>query len=108
SRELKDGVYSLNCQRPLVCFNLFHLFREIDQVPRETREIRLCLAEGVAIVDHTTCEALHHYVSNYTGYDNNNGTGKPRFEVVGLERMKRLSKHESSIRVAQLEPLEPS
>lgn len=100
SRALEGNVYQLNCQRPLVCFNLFHLFREIDQTPREARTIKLCLADGVALVDHTTCEALHHYVSDYTGHEGNNGNGKPRFEVIGLDRMKPISKHESSIRLA--------
>ena len=34
-RQYADGVYNLYLERPLVCFNLFHLIREMDRIPAD-------------------------------------------------------------------------
>jgi MFS superfamily sulfate permease-like transporter len=94
-REYANGKYDLHLNRPLVCFNLFHLIREMDRVPRDAKAVRLQLHEQVTIVDHTTCENLFHYLEEYTAHDE-----KPSLEIQGLERMRSTSADNTSIRLA--------
>ena len=93
-KEYVDGVYHLYCDRPMCCFNLFHLLREMDTIPPDAREVAMHLSEGVTLIDHTTCETLFHYLEEH-----NNGNGKAPLEIEGLDRMRSLSGHESSMRL---------
>ena len=93
-KEYVDGVYHLYCDRPMCCFNLFHLLREMDAIPPDAREVAMHLSEGVTLIDHTTCETLFHYLEEH-----NNGNGKAPLEIEGLDRMCSLSGHESSMRL---------
>jgi hypothetical protein len=93
-KEQVDWTYHLYCDRPLCCFNLFHLLREMDAIPSDAREIVMHLNEGVTLIDHTTCEILFHYLEEHKNNDE-----KPSLIIEGLERMRNLSGHESSIRL---------
>jgi MFS superfamily sulfate permease-like transporter len=94
-REHVDGIYHLYCDRPLCCFNLFHVLREMDAIPSDAREIVMHLSEGVTLIDHTTCEILFHYLEEHNNHDE-----KPSLEIEGFDRMRSLSGHESSMRLA--------
>ncbi|HEV3003922.1 MAG TPA: SulP family inorganic anion transporter, partial [Pirellulales bacterium] len=63
-REFSDGVYELYLTRPLVCFNLFHVIRELQQIPSEATAVKLHFTKLVPLVDHTTAETLFHYVED--------------------------------------------
>ncbi len=75
-REQVNGRYTLVAERSLVCFNLFHLIRELDKIPADAREVQLQLSEGVILIDHTTDELLQHYLDEF-----NPENGKPAFEI---------------------------
>jgi MFS superfamily sulfate permease-like transporter len=94
-REFADGNYDLYVNRPLVCFNLFHLIREMDRIPRDAKTVSLRLSERVTIVDHTTCENLLHYLEEYGSHE-----GKPSLEIRGLDQLRRTSGDMTSIRLA--------
>lgn len=96
ARQYANGVYNLYFTRPLVCFNLFHVIREMDNVPRDAKQVLLYIGDSVPVIDHTTCENLFHYKDEY-----NSREDKPYFEIRGLERMHPVSKHESSIHLAR-------
>jgi MFS superfamily sulfate permease-like transporter len=93
-KEYAEGVYRLYCDRPMCCFNLFHLLREMDAIPLDAREVAMHLNDGVTLIDHTTCETLFHYLEEH-----NNGNGKAPLEIEGLDRIRSLSGHESSMRL---------
>jgi len=95
-REYTEGVYTIVLNRPLVCFNLFHVIRELDKIPRDAKSVRLQLTGGVTLIDHTTHEQLLHYMEEFSAEN-----GKPPLEIIGLDRMNPLSSHESSIRLVQ-------
>jgi carbonic anhydrase len=94
-REYVNGIYRLSCNRPLVCFNLFHLLRELDGVPPGAQTVQLHLLRGVSLIDHTTYENLFHYLEEHNSKD-----GRPFLEINGLDRMRPLWGHELSIRLA--------
>jgi carbonic anhydrase len=95
-REYSRGVYDLYVERPLVCFNLFHLIREMDRIPRDAKAVNLRITDKVTIVDHTTCENLYHYLEEYSTQEE-----KPSLEIHGLERLRSTSRDQTSIRLAQ-------
>ena len=45
---------------PLVCFNIFHMIRELGNRPPAAREICLHLSPAVPLIDHTTFEYLQY------------------------------------------------
>jgi carbonic anhydrase len=94
-REFANGTYAMHVERPLVCFNLFHLIREMDHVPSEAKQVSLQLSERVSMIDHTTYENLLHYMEEYNSHDE-----KPSMSILGLERMRATSTDKSSIRLA--------
>ncbi|MBI1314981.1 SulP family inorganic anion transporter [bacterium] len=91
-RELSAGVYNLYLERPLVCFNLFHVIRELQELPGETKSVRLHFGPSVALVDHTTVETLFHYVHDYSSKD-------LKIDLVNWERFRPLSDHPSAIQL---------
>ncbi len=95
-REYADGHYDLYLERPLVCFNLFHLIREMDRIPGDAKAVNLQVTDRVTIIDHTTCENLLHYLEEYRSRD-----GKPALQIQGLERLHSTSRDETSIRLAE-------
>lgn len=94
-RTFSDGVYNLFFDRPLVCFNLFHVIRELERIPAEAHTAGLHLTPGVTLIDHTTTATLRHYL------DEHNSQPEPsrRMELTGLDSMRPLSRHESGIRL---------
>jgi hypothetical protein len=82
-------VYDLYLNRPLVCFNLFHVIRELQQIPPEARAVNLHFSPLVALVDHTTAETLFHYVEDY------NSRQLP-MKLVNWEQLRPLSHHPTS------------
>lgn len=91
-RESMDGVYDLYLVRPLVCFNLFHVIRELQELPVDTKAVRLHFTPLVTLVDHTTAETLFHYISDYNSKD-------LTLELVNWERLRPLSDHPSAIQL---------
>lgn len=91
-REFADGVYDLYLVRPLVCFNLFHVIRELQELPPETKAVRLHFTPLVALVDHTTAETLFHYIHDYDSKD-------LTLELVNWEQFHPLSDHPCAIQL---------
>lgn len=93
-RVYGEGVYNLFFDRPLVCFNLFHVIRELERIPPDTQVAYLHLRQNVTLIDHTSFEALAHYLEEC-----NSPHAKFRLEVMGLEQTRPLSRHKSSMRL---------
>jgi carbonic anhydrase len=89
-----DGVYNLFFDRPLVCFNLFHVIRELNRIPPDAQVAYLHLRQKVTLIDHTTSETLGHYLDEF-----NSRPGNFRLELMGLEQTRPLSMHKSSMRL---------
>jgi MFS superfamily sulfate permease-like transporter len=94
-REFDEGTYHLYLNGPLVCFNLFHVIRELGQLPHGTQAVFLHLSSRVPLVDHTTGESLRHFLEEFSGQDQT-----PRLVIEGWDHMQPLSKHETSTRIA--------
>jgi MFS superfamily sulfate permease-like transporter len=94
-REFANGTYGLYLERPLVCFNLFHLIREMDRIPGEAKAVNLHITDRVTMIDHTTCENLFHYIEQHSS-DN----GRPRLDVKGLDDLHSTSHDKTCIRLA--------
>jgi MFS superfamily sulfate permease-like transporter len=94
-REFDEGEYHLYVDGPLVCFNIIHVIRELGRRPQEAREVYLHLSPSVPLVDHTTCDSLHHFLEEF----NTNGD-HPRLTIDGWDHMHPLSRHETSMRIA--------
>ena len=94
-RELAEDTYHLYLDGPLVCFNLFHVIRELGQLPHGTQAVYLHLSSRVPLVDHTTGESLRHFLEEFSGQDQS-----PRLVIEGWDHMRRLSKHDTSTRLA--------
>ena len=94
-REFDEGTYHLYLNGPLVCFNLFHVIRELGQLPHGTQAVFLHLSSRVPLVDHTTGESLHQFLEEFSGQDQT-----PRLVIEGWDHMHPLSKHETSTRIA--------
>jgi MFS superfamily sulfate permease-like transporter len=94
-RESDDRSYHLYLDGPLVCFNLFHVIRELGQLPHGTQAVYLHLSSRVPIVDHTTAESLRHFLEEFSGQDQS-----PKLVIEGWDQMRRLSKHDTSTRLA--------
>lgn len=88
-RHFSDGVYELYINRPLVCFNLFHVIRELQEIPQDAKSVRVHLSPEVAVVDHTTAETLFHYVQEFNSRD-------LHMELVNWDKMRPLSDHPSA------------
>jgi hypothetical protein len=78
-----------------VCFNLFHVIRELGQLSEGTRVVYLHLSSRVPLVDHTTGESLRHFLEEFSGQDQT-----PRLVIEGWDHMRPMSNHETSTRIA--------
>lgn len=94
-REFDEGEYHLYVDGPLVCFNMFHMIRELRHCPHDAWEVYLHLSERVPLVDHTTCDSLHHFLEEF----NSNGD-HPNLVIDGWDHVQPLSRHETSMRIA--------
>src|SRR6201997_2739484 len=94
-RESDEGTYHLYLDGPLVCFNLFHVIRELGQLPQGTHTVYLHVSSRVPLVDHTTGQSLRYFLEEFSGQDQS-----PRLVIEGWDHMRGLSKHETSTRIA--------
>jgi carbonic anhydrase len=104
-RESDEGTYHLYLDGPLVCFNLFHVIRELGQLPQGTHTVYLHVSSRVPLVDHTTGQSLRYFLEEFSGQDQS-----PRLVIEGWDHMRRLSKHDASTRLAlaSVHELEPA
>jgi MFS superfamily sulfate permease-like transporter len=93
-RAYSDGVYDVFFDRPLVCFNLFHVIRELERIPTGAQMACLHISPNVTLIDHTSSETLLHYLE-----DHNSRLAGTKLKLNGLESMRTLSKHDSSMRL---------
>jgi MFS superfamily sulfate permease-like transporter len=94
-READGGTYHLYLDGPLVCFNLFHVIRELGQRSPDTKVVYLHLSSRVPLVDHTTGESLRYFLEEFSGQDQT-----PRLVIEGWDHMRSVSNHETSTRLA--------
>ncbi len=92
-RALLGSEYHLYLDKPLVCFNTMRISKELDQVPAEATAVFVHLNARVGVIDHTSCENLLQVVEEFS---HNNVP----LEIVGLDRMKRMSAHPSCTHLA--------
>lgn len=92
-REYCDGIYHMYIDKPLVCFNTMQLSEELDEIPSDAKAVRVHLDERVALIDHTAAENLTHAIKEYSH-------SNIPVEIVGLERLERLSHYDACVRVA--------
>ena len=92
-KEQEDnGVYNAYIERPLHCFNLFHLIRELQQVPNDATTLRLHFSPLANVIDHTAVETMLHYLEEYKL----NGL---KVELEGWGDFVPLSDHHTAIRM---------
>ena len=84
--------YDVYLVRPLVCFNLFHVIRELQELPTGVKAVRLHFTPLVTLVDHTTAETLFHYIHDFNSKE-------LTLELVNWERLRPLSDHPSAIQL---------
>lgn len=96
-----DGEYHIHVTKPLVCFNSMQLTKELESIPPEATTVHVHIDERVALIDHSSCDALMHAVRA-------SSHSPVPMKVNGLDRMKSLSHHDSSIRLADADSLSHS
>lgn len=92
-REYADRVYHMYINKPLVCFNAMHLAEELDEIPSDAKAVQVHLEERVILVDHTAAENLIHAIKVHSN-------SNVPIQIIGLERLDRLSRDEGCVRVA--------
>ena len=98
-RVFDEGEYHLYVDGPLVCFNMFHMLRELGHRPHGVKEVYLHLSPSVPLVDHTTCDTLYHFLEEF-----NTNSDHPALVIDGWDHMRPLSRHETSMRIALATP----
>ncbi|MCE9604653.1 MAG: SulP family inorganic anion transporter [Planctomycetia bacterium] len=94
-KALVDGAYHLHLAKPLVCFNSMQLCRELEAIPPEATTVYVHISDRVALIDHSSCDALNHAIRE-AAHSN------VPINLVGLDRMTPLSRHDSSVRVTAM------
>ncbi len=94
-REVDADKCHLFVNGPLVCFNIFHMIRELRNRPPNTREICLHLSPAVPLIDHTTFEYLQYLEDDLSARSD-----RPKLQIDGWDHLRPLTKHETSTRVA--------
>ena len=74
-RAVRGGVYDLYLGRPVVCFNLFHLIREMDRIPPDASAVRLHMTDDVS---HRSTTRVARICST-TSSNSISQDGKPSF-----------------------------
>jgi len=92
-REYGEGIYHIYIDKPLVCFNCMHLSEELDEIPSDAKGVQIHIEDGVPLIDQTAAETLMQAVKDHA-YAN------VPIELVGLDRLVRLSAAETCVRVA--------
>lgn len=96
SRTLSNGVCELTFNRPLQCFNLMHVIREIQCVDDDTVRLKIHFTRLSNLIDHTSVETVLHYVKDHRrrGID---------VDLEGWNHFVPLSEHRSAVRIAAVE-----
>lgn len=92
-----EAVYHMVLDKPLVCSNFLPLSTALEGVPPETKCIYLHVTNDVSVIDHTTADHLFHLIQR------NKSENKPHIEIIGLDRMKKLSHTENCTRLLDVE-----
>ena len=92
-RQYWDHAYHIYVGKPLVCFNTMQLAEELDEVPSDARSICIHVNERVILIDHTAAENLKHFIQE-------SSHANIPVQIVGLERLSRLSSNDASTRLA--------
>lgn len=97
-RKSENGVCDITFNRPLHCFNLMHVLREMQSVDEGTTTLRLHFAPLSNVIDHTSVETLFQFMEDYKlkGIE---------VQLVGWDDFVPLSKHDKAIRVCAGEKL---
>jgi carbonic anhydrase len=80
---------------PLVCFNVFHMVRELGNLPPTAREVCLHLSPSVPLIDRTTFEYIHYLMDEL-----NSSAEHPDLQIDGWDHLRPVSKHKTSTRIA--------
>lgn len=88
----ENGSYNIYFERPLHCFNLSHVIRELQQVPENAETLRLHFSPSANVIDHTAVESVLHYLEDF------NRDGK-EIELIGWQNFVALSEHKAAIRM---------
>lgn len=94
--ESENGTYSVYFDRPLHCFNLLHVIRELQKVPERSKTLRLHFSPLANVIDHTAAETVFHYLEDYK-------LKGVKVELDGWEDFTSLSDHPHAIRIALAE-----
>ena len=97
-RKSEKGVYELTFNRPLQCFNLMHVIREMQSVEPHTKTLRLHFAPLSNVIDHTSVETIFHYVEDYQ-------LKGVQVELEGWDQFVPLSAHDRAVRISTVEKL---
>jgi carbonic anhydrase len=97
-REFNNGVCDITFDRPLHCFNLLHVIREMQSVHEDTKTLRLHFEPLSNVIDHTSVEAIFHYVEEYK-------LKGVEVELDGWDQFVPLSEHDRAIRIGLVEKL---
>jgi len=98
NRESENGVCEITFNRPLHCFNLMHVIREMQSVDKNTKTLRLHFAPLSNVIDHTSVETIFHFVEDYK-------LKGVEVELAGWDHFIPLSEHEKAIRISAIEKL---
>ena len=91
--ELEDNrKYSVFFDKPIHCFNLFHVIRELQQVPKTAESLCLHFSPSANVIDHTAVETILHFLDDFK----RNGVS---VELVGWKDFVPLSSHQAAIRL---------
>lgn len=92
-REQQGSECHLYLEKPLVCFNSLRLTEELAHLPSGTDSVCVHVDATVGLIDHTACDSL-------LAASRESAPNRVKIEVVGLDRMRRLSNHHSGAHVA--------
>lgn len=93
-----DGLCEMTFSRPLHCFNLMHVIREMQSVVKGTTKLRLNFAPLSNVIDHTTIETIFHFIKDFQ-------LRGIQVELEGWDHFVQLSEHEQAVRINTENPL---
>jgi carbonic anhydrase len=93
--EHDDGT-TIHVDGPVICTNAIWLQQALDRTMKRTGPIRVNLGSNVTLIDHTACEGLLHFI------DEARAEGR-QADLIGMDRLRKRSTVESSLRVAELQ-----
>jgi len=93
--DTQDGVHKIRFNGPVVCFNALHVQKELDKIPANCKQVKLCFAPSVGLVDHTSASNILAFQSECARL------GRYDVEIIGLDLLRMHSKDESCMRHAR-------